>query len=503
MVTMKSDNKALSELLELQKEKLLLESISSVLAWDQETNMPEKAIGYRAEQMAWLSGRTHRRATRGRWGELFEELKGYVPANDREAAMVRITAKEYREALAFPEDYVTEKSRHYSQSQGAWIKARETNDFALFKPYLEKTVDFARRDADYLGYETHPYNALLDQFEPAMTVAEVKALFDPLGDYLAGLVKRIAAAEPVRDDFLSRSCPVDQQEKLGRKMLELMGYPFDRGRLDATAHPFTIGLGADDVRVTTRYDEKDFLSNLFSVIHEGGHGLYELGIDPELAETVLCQGVSMGIHESQSRLWENLLGRSRPFCRGFLPLYREYFPDAFGDIDLETFYRGINRVRPSHIRVEADEVTYSLHVILRFNLELALLEGSLEVKDLPDAWNAESVKLLGIEPELAADGVLQDVHWSQGMIGYFPTYALGNLYSAQFMESMKKDIPDLDSLLEKRECAAPLTWLRERIHSHGAVYPAGTLCEMVTGEPLRADYFTAYLENKYSPLYGV
>jgi carboxypeptidase Taq len=500
---MKSDDKNISELLNMQKEIKLLQSITSVLAWDQETYMPEKAIDGRSEQMAWLSGQIHRRSTKKELATLLEKLENHTPKNDIERALLRTTRREFRQASVFPEHYVTEKTRHYSKSQGAWIKARKENNFALFQPYLEKTMDYARQDAEYLGYEEHPYNALLDLFEPDMKVSQVKALFDPLGEYLASLVKRIGEKEPVGEDFLTRPCPVNKQEELGKKVLEIMGYPFDRGRLDATAHPFTIELGPSDIRVTTRYDEHDFLSNLFSVIHEGGHGLYELGVDEELAETFLGGGTSMGIHESQSRMWENLFGRSRAFCRGFLPLYQEYFPQSLNDIDLETFYKGINRVKPSFIRVEADEVTYSLHVILRFNLELALLEGTLAVKDLPEAWNNESEKLLGIRPEKVSQGVLQDVHWSQGLIGYFPTYALGNLYSAQFLNMMNRDIPDLDTLLAKRECHQPLAWLKDNIHRHGSVYTAAELCHRVTGEDLSIDYFTDYLEKKYSEIYGV
>jgi carboxypeptidase Taq len=460
-------------------------------------------MDWRSEQLAWLSGQIHRKETDTVVKELLEELKGYTPADDQEKALIRLGERVYRQAVAMPEEYVMEKTRHHSQAQNAWVKARENNDFEAFKPYLEKNMEYARRDAEYLGYEDHPYNALLDLYEPGMTVSEVQALFTPLGEYLSGLVKRIGEKEQVQHDFLSRSCAVDKQEKLGKEILKVIGYDFSRGRLDATAHPFTSGLGPSDTRVTTRYDEFEFTSNLFSVIHEGGHGLYELGIDPNIAETFLGEGTSLGIHESQSRLWENLLGRSRAFCNGTLPLFKDYFPQAFGDIDEETFYRGINRVKPSLIRVEADEVTYTLHVILRFNLELALLDGSLAVKDLPEAWKSESKKLLGIEPSSAAEGVLQDVHWSHGLIGYFPTYGLGNLYGAQFLNSMKKDLPNLDSLLQERRCEAPLNWLRDKIHRHGSVYTATELCRRVTGEELDYRYFTDYLEKKYSEIYGV
>jgi len=498
-----SEKASVNELIRRQRDIRLLQSISAVLGWDQETYMPGKAIGWRSEQLAWLAGQVHRKETAREIGDLLKELEGCAPADDRERALIHVARREYRRASVFPEDYVVEKTRHISQAQNAWVKAREQDNFAMFQPFLEKNFEYARRDAEYLGYEGHPYDALLDLYEPEMRVDEIKSLFDPLGEYLASLVRRIGDKEPGGTDFLNRSCPVEGQEALGKEILRIIGYDFDRGRLDPTAHPFTTELGPDDVRVTTRYDEFEFTSNLFSVIHEGGHALYEMGVDPDLAETFLGQGTSLGIHESQSRLWENLLGRSRAFCEGFLPLFRKTFPRVFGDVDGETLYRGINRVHPSFIRVEADEVTYSLHVILRFNLELALLEGSLAVKDLPEAWNGESQRLLGIVPDRVSLGVLQDVHWSHGLIGYFPTYALGNLYGAQFLRIMKRDLPDLEGMLSRRECAPALEWLRTNIHRHGSVYSASELCRRVTGEPLDYRYFINYLEEKYSPLYGV
>lgn len=500
---MKSQNKILSQLIEKQRGIKLLSSISSTLAWDQETYMPEQAIEWRSEQLAWLSGQQHQKETDQEIGSLLANLKDYHPINDREKSLLSLSQREYRQALAFPQEYVIEKTRHYSRSQAAWIKARQANDFASFEPFLEKTVDYARQDAEYLGYGKNPYDALLDLYEPQMTVDQLDTLFNPLGEYLADLVMRIGEKEPVKDDFLRLSCPVDRQEAMGREILTSMGYDFKRGRLDPSVHPFTIEMGPADIRITTRYDEFDFPTNLYSVIHEGGHALYEMGIDPELADTILGQGVSMGIHESQSRLWENLIGRSEPFCEGFLPVFQSYFPEVFNDINVKTLYKGINRVHPSLIRVESDEVTYSLHVILRYNLEKALLEGSLAVKDLPQAWREESKKLLGIEPQAVSDGVLQDVHWSQGAIGYFPTYALGNLYGAQFFDVMKRDIPNLSQLVGARDCTQPLKWLEEKIHSHGSTYSPGELCQMVTGSPLGIEAFKNYLEKKYSDIYGV
>jgi carboxypeptidase Taq len=368
---------------------------------------------------------------------------------------------------------------------------------------LEELVQLNIEKAERYGYEEHIYDALLDQFEPFMKTREVERVFDGLRDSLVDLVRRISEAPQVDDVFLHHSYPAERQELLGNEFLNALGYEFNRGRLDVSAHPFTTTLGPNDVRITTRYHEDLFASAVFSTIHEAGHALYELGVDPKYHNTLLATGTSLGIHESQSRLWENMVGRSREFWSHWFPRVKELFPEQLSGVEKEQFYRAINRVEPSLIRIEADEVTYSLHVILRFQLEVKLMTGELEVKDLPEAWNTTMEELLGITPPSDAKGVLQDVHWSMGAIGYFPTYALGNLYGAQFLRTMLREIPDVYDKVAAGEFAPILSWLRERIHCHGAAKTPKELITEVTGEELDPEYFVRYLESKYGEIYGL
>jgi carboxypeptidase Taq len=335
-----------------------------------------------------------------------------------------------------------------------------------------------------------------------MTTSMVTSLFDGMEPRLRELLGRISERPQPDDSFLHTEYPVDLQERFGKQLLGEMGYDFRRGRLDVSAHPFSTTLGRDDVRLTTRYNPHYFKTSVFGTIHEGGHGLYELGFDPAFGGTILADAASLGIHESQSRLWENMIGRSLPFWDCHLPSLREIFPGQLDGVTPERFYRAVNRVEPSLIRVEADEVTYNLHIILRFRLETALLANDLRVDDLPAAWNEQSSLLLGIRPDRDAVGVLQDVHWSLGLFGYFPTYALGNLYAARFLETMRGDIPDLDDRIRKGNLTAILDWLRGAIHRHGSVYPASELCRRVTGSELAPDAFIEYLERKYAAVYG-
>jgi carboxypeptidase Taq len=364
-------------------------------------------------------------------------------------------------------------------------------------------VSLVREMASALGWEEQAYDPLLDEYEPYMKTQDLERIFASFLPRLKGLVARIAAAGREPDTaFLTRSFPPALQEKFGRQVLEAMGYDFRRGRLDVSAHPFTTRLGNADVRLTTRYNPEYFNSGIFGMIHEGGHGIYEQGAGAGLGGTLLADGASMGMHESQSRLYENVIGRSLPFWKYFYPRLRELFPAALKDVDLKAFYRGINAVRPSLIRVEADEVTYNLHIVLRFNLEKALLEGSLAVRDLPEAWNRQSAELLGLTPPGDAEGVLQDIHWCWGAIGYFPTYTLGNLYSAQLYAAMQRELPDLEQEMSEGNLEIIRAWLAEKIHKAGRLYPAGELCLRATGEKLDPAYFMDYLEAKYSEIYG-
>ncbi len=501
---------SLARLKEMDAEIQHLNHIEALLSWDQETGMPPLAVEERSRQLALIESLLHDRITAEEAGRLIEKLgwlqeeppgDAGLPAHDR--AFVREFARRYRRKARVPKELSVELARQGSLAQGKWAQARESSDFSLFSPSLEIMVALVRELAAALGYQEQPYDALLDEYEPYMKTRELEQIFSSFLPRLRDLVARIASSGRDPDtSFLTRSYPPEKQALFGRRVLEAMGYDFRRGRLDISAHPFTTKLGEADVRLTTRYSPNFFNSGIFGSIHEGGHGIYEQGTGSELAGTLLADGASMGLHESQSRMYENLIGRSLFFWKHFYPSLKKLFPAALADIDLETFYRGINAVRPSLIRVEADEVTYNLHIVLRFNLEKALLDSSLAVKALREAWNEQSRTLLGLIPPGDAEGVLQDIHWCWGAIGYFPTYTLGNLYSAQFYAAMKRDLPDLEQTMTAGDLTPVRGWLGEKIHRAGKLYPAGELCARVTGEELNPAYFMDYLEDKYTGIYG-
>jgi carboxypeptidase Taq len=388
-------------------------------------------------------------------------------------------------------------------SQAAWAAARKSNDFSAFAPHLERMIGYAKKRAELWGFTERPYDALIDEHEPGMDEQKLSALFASLSVGLTELAEKIADCPQPTTEFLSREFPVRMQESYCEKTMSDLGFDRLRGRLDRSAHPFTTTLGADDIRITTRYFPTNMLSGLFSVIHETGHALYELGFDAPLRGTILADGASMGIHESQSRLWENVIGRSRSFWKGRFPDLMKAFPDALAGIDAEVFYKAVNIVKPSLIRVDADEVTYSLHIILRFDLERRMLSGNLDVDDLPDAWRDGMRRLMGIEPETDDEGVLQDIHWSMGAFGYFPSYALGNLYAAQFWDSLRGDMPDIDDRIERGDYSSILSWLRDRIHRLGRSIPPEEIIESACGSQLNAAPFLRYLGAKYSDLYGI
>lgn len=503
-------NERIKRLKALDREALRLGEAAEILRWDQETYMPEDAIEARSEQVAILESLAHERNTAEEVGALLTELGSTEenPMGDPsldwgERAFLRAKRRAYSLSTKLPPQLVRRFAEVTSRAQAAWVKAKAQNDFGSFRPHLEEIVRLNQEKAGRYGYEEHVYDALLDQFEPFMKTAEVERVFAGLRDSLVELVRQIGERTQVDDLFLHRSYPVDRQEVLGGELLEQLGYEFSRGRLDVSAHPFTTTLGPNDVRITTKYQEELFASAVFSTIHEAGHALYELGVDPAYHNTLLATGTSLGIHESQSRLWENMIGRSREFWSHWFPRVKELFPEQLSGVEKEQFYRAINRVEPSLIRIEADEVTYSLHVILRFQLEVELMTGALEVKDLPEAWNATMEDLLGITPPSDAKGVLQDVHWSMGAIGYFPTYALGNLYGAQFLDKLLADLPDAYEKVAAGELAPVLQWLREKIHRHGAAKTPKELVTEVTGRELDPGYFVRYLEAKYGEIYGL
>jgi carboxypeptidase Taq len=481
-----------------------LNMASSILEWDQETQMPSGGATGRAAQLATLAKFAHElfvSSSTEKWLSGLE--KEPFEYDSDEAALLRLTRREFDRSSKLPSEFVAEQSKNKAISLSVWREARTKNDFAQFAPHLEQMYDMARRKADYLGFEEHPYDALLGDYEPGLTASVVETTFADLRDQTVPLVKAIAAKGPVTDySILTRDCDEQVQETFGLEVAQAFGYELSRGRLDRAAHPFETAFSRDDVRITTRYDRKYMPMALFGTLHETGHALYEQGTAPELARTRLAQGTSLGVHESQSRMWENLVGRSRAFWTHWYPRFLQHFPQ-FNDVPLEEFYKAINRVQPSLIRVEADEITYNLHVMLRFELEKAMLEGSLKVADLPEAWNAKMQSYLGITPPDDARGVMQDIHWSMGLIGYFPTYTLGNILSVQLLEAAKKQIGDTDAMFAKGEYAPLLGWMREHIHRHGKKFKPDELIQRATGSSITAKPYVAYLKRKFGEIYGL
>jgi carboxypeptidase Taq len=482
-----------------------LKAAAAVLRWDQETYMPEGGGAARAQQLSTLKSTAHERFVADETGTLLDRAAEALDAPDPldpDAALVRVTRRDYERAVRVPSSLVAELSKATAEAQQAWRQARRDDDFSRFAPHLERLVDLSVEKAEAIGYEDEPYDALLTEYEPGRTTAEVASLFDTLRDDLTSIVDAIDDAPQVDTSILHGTYPQSKQQAFGRSVIANVGYDFDRGRQDVSAHPFTTSFSTNDVRLTTRYDEENVASALFSTLHEAGHGLYEQGIDPSLDRTPLGEGTSLSVHESQARLWENHVGRSRPFWRHYLPQLRDSFPDVLGDAALDPFYRAINRVAPSLIRVEADEVTYNLHVMLRFELERGLIDGSVSVNELPERWNDAMDAYLGVVPETDANGVLQDVHWSQGAFGYFPTYTLGTLTAAQLMEAIQDDLPDLTEHIADGHFEPLLDWLRTHVHQHGRILKASDLLDRTTGTSLSAAPWLRYVRDKFGAIYG-
>ena len=504
---------SLKRLGEIDREHRLLSHASAVLHWDQETYMPEAAVQDRAEQLALLSGLMHDRITQPQIGEELGALgvkfeQDSVPRVPEtfqgiERAFLRELARQYRRNSRIPRRVVTELTKQTAIGQRVWVEARRDADFSKFSGQLAVILALVREVSSCLGFEDHPYDPLLDEFEPWMKTADVGEVFAGLREGLKKLLDKIrGSGKTVETEYLRRNYEIEKQKSFGLEVLEALGYDFRRGRLDESAHPFTTTLGSSDVRITTRYDSRFFPSGIFGTIHECGHGLYELGFDPTVRGTLLAEGASLGLHESQSRMMENMIGRSLAFWTHFYPELKKLFPDSLADVDLLRFYEGVNRVTPSFIRVEADEVTYNLHILLRFELEKQLVSGDLAVDDLPAAWNAKMEELLDLKPPDDAKGVLQDIHWSGGMFGYFPTYALGNLYAAQFFTALSREVADWPKQVEGGHFQVILDWLKTNIHKHARVYSAQELCTRVTGESLNPRYLLEYLEEKFGDIYG-
>jgi carboxypeptidase Taq len=501
----------MSEALPALKERLSdihnLNMASALLDWDQQTYMPPGGVAARAEQRATLSKLSHNLFTSGETRSLLEAAEaqsGALDADSDEAAMLRVARRDFDKATRIPTDLVVEFARVTALAQEEWAKARAANDYPAFAPWLERIVVLTRRTAEALGYEDRLYDALLDQYEPGMTSAQIDATFAELKRETVPLARAIFdRVEAVDASVLTRDYDEGKQKVFAEKVLADCGFDFKRGRQDRSVHPFCTHFSRGDVRLTTRYDRNFLSMALFGSLHEMGHGLYEQGVGESLEGTILASGTSLGVHESQSRLWENLVGRSRAFWQRYYGDLQGTFPEALGDTPPEAFYRAMNRVCPSLIRVEADEVTYNLHIILRYELEQELLEGRLSVADAPEAWNAKMQELLGITPPTNAEGILQDVHWSIGIMGYFPTYSLGNLLSVQLWEKAVQDVPSIPEDIPAGRFAPLLGWLRENVHQHGRKYLPGELVQRVTGSPLTPEPYVRYLRRKFGEIYGV
>ncbi|MCI0704734.1 MAG: carboxypeptidase M32 [Planctomycetia bacterium] len=500
---------AYTELIRRSKELGVLNSCAAVLAWDQQTYMPRNGAALRGEQMAFLAALSHQKFTDPKVGELLGAVEGSELLRDPESdasANMREMRRAYDRATKIPQSLVEELARVTTQAQHVWEQAKKTNDYASFRPHLEKVLALKRQEADAVGYKEHPYNALLDEYEPGTTVAELKELFSKLTAELSPLVKQIVASSKQPDrSLLAREFPIDRQKVFAEAAAVAIGFDFASGRLDTTAHPFCSGFGPGDCRITTRFNPRFFSEAFFGVLHETGHAMYEQNLPAEHFGTPLGSACSFGIHESQSRLWENQVGRGRPFWDHFFPRLKQTFPSALAEVSLDAFYFAINDVRPSLIRVEADEATYNLHIALRFELELALLSGNLTTAELPGAWNERFEALFGLKVPDDARGCLQDIHWSFGGIGYFPTYTLGNMYAAQFMDSARREIgPDLlADDFRRGEFGRLKSWLLRNIHQHGQRYRAGELCRRATGAPLSPSPLLEYLREKYALVFSV
>ena len=484
-----------------------LRAAAAVLHWDQTTYMPPKGAAARGRHIATLERLAHAAFTDAAIGRLLDDLEPHaerLPAEHPDAALIRVTRRDYERDVRVPAEFAAALEEHAAASYAAWVKARPANDFAAVRPMLERTLDLSRRLAGYTPNAEHVADPLIDRQDPGMTASQVSALFAELRARLVPLLQRITEAAGNDNQVVRQHFPIDAQRAFARRVVALMGFDFDRGRIDDTAHPFMTTFASDDVRITVRADEHFLGEHLFSAMHEAGHALYELGVAPAFEGTPLGDGTSNGMHESQSRLWENFVGRSRDFWQGQYAQLQAEFPEQLGSVPLDAFYRAINHVQPSLIRTDADEVTYNLHVMLRFDLELQLLDGRLAVRDLPQAWRARYSQDLGVEPPDDRDGVLQDVHWFHGTIGgAFQGYTLGNLISAQVFAAARRALPDLPGRIRRGDLTTLHDWLRQAIYRHGRVFTAPDLVQRVTGAPIGVDALMGHLSRKYGAIYGL
>ena len=495
------------ELCSHTRETAILISVQAVLEWDERTKLPAAGGEYRAEQVTELAGLIHEKQTSSQVGEWLEMLATSPLAADPHSetgAVIGQLRRDYDKKTKLPQSLVEELAHTAVIGQRLWAEARKEDDFSRFQPLLEKTLDLKRQEAAAVGFTDSVYDPLLDDYEPGAKTSDVAQVLGELRNALVPLVEEIKVSDREPNmKILTGDYPVALQEAFGKQVAEAMGFGFQAGRLDVSDHPFCTTLGPHDVCLATRYHEQTLVGGLFSTIHEAGHGIYEQGLPAEKFGLPTGEAVSLGIHESQSRMWENLVGRSRAFWEHFYPVAQATFPAGFGDVSLDDFYFAINNVQPSLIRTESDEITYNLHILIRFELEIDLLEATLAVSDLPEAWNEKYRTYLGIEPPDDRDGVLQDVHWSAGLFGYFPTYSLGNLYAAQFFEKAHQELGDLNDLFRKGQFEPLREWLRSNIHQHGQKYTPSELAKKITGKPLSHTALIRHLRGKFGSLYDL
>ncbi len=500
----------MSEKLEQLKEKLGevsdINSAISILSWDQQVNMPTAGNEARGQQLATLGKIAQEKFISDEIGKLLDDLKqefeGADPDSD-DAALIRVTARNYDKAKRVPPEFIQEQAIVSSKAFEGWMEARSKSDYSIFHPHLERVVELVQKYISFFPAGTHPYDTLLDDYEPGMKTEEVKAIFDALRPKQVKLLKAIAGSKPIKDDFLFRKYNEKKLNDFGVNVVTKFGYDWSRGRQDKAPHPFETTFSVNDVRITTRFEEESPMAMLFSTMHESGHAMYEQGSNPAYERTPLAGGTSLAVHESQSRMWENLVGRSLPFWEYFYPMLKKTFPAQLDGVSLKNFYKAINKVEPSFIRVNADEATYNMHIMLRLELEIGMVEGTMAIKDLPEIWNSKMEEYLGIAPPDDARGVLQDIHWSGGAIGYFSTYALGNLVSAQLWEKIRKDIRNLDDQICKGNFSELLGWLRKNVHQYAHKYEPQVLMQKVTGSKITPEPYVRYLTKKYSEIYGL
>ncbi|MFH1447010.1 MAG: carboxypeptidase M32 [Chloroflexota bacterium] len=496
----------LNKLNALFAEIIDLTHIQALLGWDQLVLMPPGGTEDRGNQAALIGGMIHERMTSDEVGKLITDLEteiGDLSADIDEARTVKRIKRLYEQQTKIPKELLIEFIKVTTAANNIWVKAKQDNDFASFQPSLEKIIELRREIANLFKPYDHIYDPLLDQFEPGMKTADVKKIFDELRPKQVELLEAISKSKQVDNSFLKQNYDQALQEKFGKHVITRFGYDWERGRLDIAPHPFTTEFSLGDVRITTRYLDDDGASALFSTMHEAGHGMYEQGLDKKYNRTALAGGTSLAIHESQSRLWEYLVGRSKEFWTFFYPTFQMLFPQYLGDINLDKFYKGINQVEPSPIRVEADEATYNLHIMLRLEIEIGLIEQSMDTKDLPQIWNSKMKEYLGFAPQNDSQGVLQDVHWSSGLVGYFSTYALGNLVSVQLWDKMLEENPNLPDEMMKGEFGTIHNWMREKVHQYGSKYDPQELVQKITGSKITPEPYLKYLNKKYSDIYNL